>query len=93
MAEWISVKDKLPEDDEDVILLLREVERYGLHKEKAKTYYFVYHGSYDGERWYTNWCHGCKYIEDANAKYPDETYTVTHWMPEPELPRMDGEDE
>lgn len=81
--QWISVKDKMPEEDDDVIILCREIEHYGIHKEKRKSYRFTYHGGYDGERWYTNWCHGCRYIEDTNNEYPNEEITVTHWYPIP----------
>ena len=86
--KWISVKDGLPENEEDdVLIYCREIEHYGLHKEKRKAYHAIYKGAYDGDRWYTNWCYGCKYIEDANAEYPDEEIIVTHWMPLPEPPK------
>lgn len=86
--QWISVKDRLPENEEDdVLIYCRETEHYGLHKEKRKAYHAIYKGAYDGDRWYTNWCHGCKYIEDVNAEWLDEEITVTHWMPLPEPPK------
>ena len=37
MGEWISVKDRLPEDDQEVILCTREIETYGRHCEKRKS--------------------------------------------------------
>ena len=85
--QWISVKDGLPENEEDdVLIYCRETEHYGLHKEKRKVYHAIYKGAYDGDRWYTSWCYGCKYIEDVNVEWPDEEISVTHWMPLPEPP-------
>ena len=37
MSEWISVKEKLPEEDQGVILCTRETETYGKHREKRKS--------------------------------------------------------
>lgn len=45
---WISVKDKLPEDDQEVILCTRETETYGKHREKKKIYKNIYIGYFDG---------------------------------------------
>lgn len=85
--QWISVKDGLPENEEDdVLIYCREIEHYGKHKEKCREYHNIYKGAYDGDRWYTNWCYGCKYIEDVNVEYPDEEIIVTHWMPLPAPP-------
>lgn len=86
---WISVKDKLPEDDQEVILCTRETETYGKHREKKKIYKNIYIGYFDGYEWLTSYCHGCEYIFRMNEKYPNETIEVTHWMPLPEPP---GED-
>lgn len=36
MSEWISVEDRLPEDDQEVILCTRETETYGKHREKKE---------------------------------------------------------
>lgn len=38
MAEWISVEERLPNEEEDVLVLVREVEHYGKHLEKRKVY-------------------------------------------------------
>lgn len=84
---WISVKDKLPEEDQGVILCTRETETYGKHREKKKIYKNIYIGYFDGYEWLTSYCHGCEYIFKMNEKYPDETIEVTHWMPLPELPK------
>lgn len=81
---WISVKDKLPEDDQEVILCTRETETYGKHREKKKIYKNIYIGYFDGYEWLTSYCHGCEYIFRMNEKYPNETIEVTHWMPLPE---------
>lgn len=81
---WISVKDKLPDDDQEVILCTRETETYGKHREKKKIYKNIYIGYFDGYEWLTSYCHGCEYIFKMNEKYPNETIEVTHWMPLPE---------
>lgn len=84
---WISVEDRLPEDDQEVILCTRETETYGKHREKKKIYKNIYIGYFDGYEWLTSYCHGCEYIFRMNEKYPDETIEVTHWMPLPCPPR------
>ena len=84
---WISVKDKLPEDDQCVILCTRETETYGKNREKKKIYKNIYTGYFDGYEWLTNYCYGCEYIFRMNEKYPNETIEVTHWMPLQELPK------
>lgn len=85
--EWISVKDRLPDEEAEVLLCTEEIETYGRHGEKKKLYRNVYFGGYDGCEWYTSYCHGCEYIYKMNEKYPSEHIEVTHWMPLPELPK------
>lgn len=86
MAEWISVEERLPNEEEDVLVLVREVEHYGKHLEKRKVYRDVYVGwRVDGE-WATLYCHGFNYLENEAEKYPNSDYKVTHWMPLPKLP-------
>lgn len=89
MSEWISVKDKLPEMDQGVVLCTRETETYGKHREKKKIYKNIYIGYFDRYEWITIYCHGLEYIYRMNEKYPNETIEVTHWMPLPELPKGD----
>ena len=84
---WISVKDKFPEEDQEVILCTSETETYGKHREKKKIYKNIYIGYFDGYEWLTSYCHGCEYIFRMNEKYPNETIEVTHWMPLPEPPK------
>ncbi len=86
MNDWISVKDQLPDEEDEVLLLLRQVEHYGKHNEKRKIYRDVYRGyCIDGD-WYTSYCHGYRTIEEEAEQYPNEEYEVTHWMPLPKLP-------
>lgn len=93
MSEWISVKDRLPDEEEDVIVLIREIEHYGRHKEKRKVYHWIYTGwCIDGE-WATTYCHGFQKISSENEKYPDCEHTVTHWMPFPKLPQEESEEQ
>ena len=87
VQEWISVDDRLPEPEQDVILCTREIETYGKHHEKKKIYRNIYMGYFDGDEWLTSYCHGCEYIFRMNEKYPNETIEVTHWMPLPEKPK------
>ena len=89
VQEWISVEDRLPEEEQDVILCTREIETYGKHHEKKKIYRNIYMGYFDGDEWLTSYCHGCEYIFRMNEKYPNETIEVTHWMPLPHLPKGD----
>ena len=86
-SEWISVKDRMPDEEQDVLLLIREIEIYGRHLEKRQVYHSVYIGwCIDGE-WATTYCYGHKYIsEEVNNKCE---LAVTHWMPLPELPKED----
>lgn len=84
---WISVEDRLPEDDQEVILCTRETETYGKHREKKKIYKNIYIGYFDGYEWLTSYCHGCEYIFRMNEKYPNETIEVTHWKPLPDPPQ------
>lgn len=87
VQEWVSVKDRLPDPDQDVILCTREIETYGKHHEKKKIYRNIYMGYFDGNEWLTSYCYGCEYIFRMNKKYPNETIEVTHWMPLPEPPK------
>ena len=87
VQEWISVNDRLPEPEQDVILCTSEIETYGRHSEKKKIYRNIYMGYFDGDEWLTSYCYGCEYIFRMNEKYPNETIEVTHWMPMPELPK------
>lgn len=86
MSEWISVKERLPEDDTAVLIYTNETEVYGRHREKQKIYHNIYAAIYDGDRWYTYWCWGSKYIYKTNEESPNDTVEVTHWMPLPEPP-------
>ena len=87
VQKWISVKDRLPEPEQEVLLCTREIETYGKHNEKKKIYRNIYMGYLDGNEWITVYCYGCEYIFRMNVKFPNETIEVTHWMPSPEPPK------
>ena len=89
MSKWISVKDRLPPDLEEVLILVKETEFYGQYKEFSKYYFCQYIGCVDDGEWYTVWCNGHRYIKDtAKEPYADKL-EVTHWMPLPEPPKED----
>ena len=85
--KWISVEERLPDDLEEVLILVKETEFYGQYKELSKSYFCQYIGCVDDGEWFTVWCHGHRYIKDtAKEPYADK-FEVTHWMPLPELPK------
>lgn len=70
--EWISVKDRLPEDGEDVLFVVRP--NGGL---------FIRVGIYsDGV-----WSLLCGMWNDYRQFTSNTAWPVTHWMPLPELPK------
>ena len=85
--KWISVEERLPDDLEEVLILVKETEFYGQYKEFSKSYFCQYIGCVDDGEWFTVWCHGHRYIKDtAKEPYADK-FDVTHWMPLPEAPK------
>lgn len=86
--EWISVKERLPDEEQDVLVLIREIEFYGRHKEKRNVYHWVHTGWYIDGEWATTYCFGHKYIREEINDMCD--LVVTHWMPLPELPNKNG---
>lgn len=92
VPRWISVEEKLPEGEDPVLILVKETEHYGLHKEKSKVYYCQYLAYWDDEEWYTTWCNGCRKITDTANEPNADDYEVTHWMPLPEAPKEDAHD-
>lgn len=88
MSEWISVKERLPNEEDDVLILVREIEHYGRHHEKRKVYYWQFVGWRVDEKWATTYCHGFRYIDDENKKEPRCEHEVTYWMPLPEPPEV-----
>nr|DAI64216.1 MAG TPA: Protein of unknown function (DUF551) [Caudoviricetes sp.] len=86
-AEWISVKDRMPEEDDDVLILVRETEYYGIHKEKRAVYRWVFTGWRVDDVWATTYCHGHRKIDEEAKTQLNCEYEVTHWMPLPEPPK------
>ena len=86
VPRWISVKERLPEGEDPVLILVKETEHYGLNKDKSKVYHCQYLAYWDDEEWYTTWCNGCRKISDTANEPNADDYEVTHWMPLPELP-------
>ena len=84
---WISVKDRLPNDEKSVLVLIKEVEKYGIYKEKTDVCHWIFIGWHIDGEWATTYCNGYKLIADENKETSNITYVVTHWMPLPELPK------
>lgn len=84
---WISVNDRLPDDLEEVLILVKETEFYGQYKEFSKSYFCQYIGCVDDGEWFTVWCHGHRYIKDTAKEPYSDKLEVTHWMPLPEPPK------
>lgn len=83
---WVSVNERLPSEEIDVLLLVRETEYYGKHGEKRHVYRWVFSGwNIDGE-WATTYCHGHKMLSNQAEEDPKIEYKVTHWMPLPDPP-------
>lgn len=89
--EWISVKDRLPNEEDNVILLVKEIEHYGRYNEKRKVYFWIFTGWHIDGEWATTYCHGFRRIKDENETHPNCEHVVTHWMPFPELPNSKTE--
>lgn len=89
--EWISVKEKMPDEEQDVLLLIQEIEFYGRHLEKRKVYYWIHTGWYIDGKWATTYCFGHKYIDEEVSDRCE--LRVTHWMPFPVLPNKNKEGE
>mgnify|MGYP003293774199 CR=1 FL=1 len=53
VRQWISVKDRLPDDLEEVLILVKETEFYGQYKEFSKSYFCQYIGCVDDGEWST----------------------------------------
>ena len=106
-VSWISVKDKLPKTETEVLVVCkRNGFRFAcpaiyedgtvLTQDSVWNWYELYnYGTYSEE-------HDDYFVPDGwweNRQFtPDDVYNsgidceVTHWMPLPELPRMDGEE-
>ena len=73
MSEWISVKERLPDDKKDGETVLAIVSGKP-HKNITLCHALMTAGYFPGEGWVVN-------------EYPEwENLTVTHWMPLPEPP-------
>ena len=87
VPKWISVEERLPDDLEEVLILVKETEFYGQYKEFSKSYFCQYIGCVDDGEWFTVWCHGHRYIKDTAKEPCADKLEVTHWMPLPEPPK------
>ena len=75
-SKWISVKERLPDDEKDGETVLAIVSGKP-HKNITLCHALMTAGYFPGEGWVVN-------------EYPEwENPTITHWMPLPELPKED----
>lgn len=72
--EWISVKDRLPEDD-IIILVLSEICIPEDNYLKQKKGYWIFEGKFNRMFGWFIYFH------------PENLQKITHWMPLPELPK------
>lgn len=89
MAEWISVKDRLPKELEavNIVWVNHDPPSYYQH---TKNKPFAATAVYYKGNWY--WWNAT--VEDVLAEYGrsdfdfiDKSIEITHWMPLPELPK------
>ena len=80
--EWISVKDRLPEEREKVIILLLDGQIFRAEIRKRELL----------PEWWYYYAADCIDMDELGYMYPNEGGNwwygnpVTHWMPLPELP-------
>ena len=91
MAEWISVKDRLPEKLEPVNIVWKNMD-------PAPYYAGIKNKPFVGTAYYFNgkWWWFSSVCEDYLAEYGrsdadevEEGIVITHWMPIPDLPEME----
>lgn len=79
--KWISVKDRLPKQDEDVIVSV-----VGTLYDCRKYQTLIFGAWWAQNEW---WYHDNAYFEFKDYKFdPQEKFTVTHWMKYPQLPEI-----
>ena len=87
--KWVSVKDRLPDEEEDVLILIKETEYYGKHRDRKKIYYWMFVGWHIDGKWATTYCFGYNYLDNAIEElYGTSALEVTHWRPLPHLPKF-----
>lgn len=80
MSKWISVSDRLPENNEQVIILDTNTKDFsGYAKNK-----YCCPDEVSGALFFD----GIFYSNGPDFDYPDVFYYVTHWMPLPEPPEV-----
>ena len=101
--EWISVKDRLPES-QNPVLVVAVSKGMGLpyifkaahinHHEITEDEYGWTDGEYDSEYdeendcfWIPECWYECNAVEGNTNWVMDEDYTITHWMPLPQPPK------
>ena len=94
MSEWISVEDKLPKTDENVLVQAGKIQmvamyaHHGEHEGEAYDELDVGSWSEDEEHWYwpEGWYEQQVCWDDFKWLQVGDFVKVTHWMPLPEPP-------
>lgn len=84
-SEWISVKDRLPEEVVDVLILVEE--RYPVCPGRDGVYRWIFTGWIVEDSWETVYCHGRYSLVEQMERELGTSYVVTHWMPLPAPPK------
>lgn len=76
MADWISVEERMPPLDTDVLVFAVGLPEWGFEGKTTMAITFRYWSDSKGcEQWSTPW------------QYFHKDYKITHWMPLPEPPK------
>lgn len=76
VPKWISVKDKMPEPYQSVLVHVRHTEKWRRNTPPEEQWHVVEEDCWLGDRW------------DCNAD--DDIHEITHWQPKPKAPTEEG---
>lgn len=89
MSDWISIKDKLPQQNTETLIVWVNRNPVNYQKDIKDKPFTGVAWYYNGKWWW--WSPDCKDMLDEYGVCPecymDEAIEVTHWMPLPEPPK------